>query len=151
MGGSVWPFLGQEAVARGEMTAWELRTNYRSVYRNIYVPKTIDLTAANRARAAWPWCGGNATLIGRSAAAVFGTNWIDADLAAELCRLDRRHPPGIRVPTYKLPAEDVCWVDDMRLTTPERTAFDIGRLLLPDRSIPVLDALVQATSRPTTS
>ena len=128
------------------MTAWELRTNYRSVYRNVYVPKTIDLTAASRARAAWLWCGGNATLIGRSAAAVFGTKLIDAELAAELCRLDRRHPPGIRVRTYKLPADDVCWVDDMRLTTPERTAFDIGRLLLPDRSIPVLDALVQATN-----
>ena len=48
--------------------------------------------------------------------------------------------------TYALDADDVCWVDDMRLTTPERTAFDIGRLLLPDRSIPVLDALVHTTN-----
>lgn len=46
--------------------------------------------------------------------------------------------------TFRLPLDDVCWVDDMRLTTVERTAFDIGRLLLPDRSIPVLDSLVNA-------
>ena len=142
----MWPFLGNEAVARGELSAWELRTNYRSVYRNVYIAKSAALTAADRAYAAWLWCGGDATLTGMSAAAVLGTKWIDANLAAEFRRLDRRHPPGIVVRTYALAPDDVYWVDDMRLTTPERTAFDIGRLLLPDRSIPVLDALAQATN-----
>ena len=45
MGAGWQPFLGQEAVARGELTAWELRTHYRSVYRNVYVPKSAVLTA----------------------------------------------------------------------------------------------------------
>jgi very-short-patch-repair endonuclease len=139
------PFLGQEAVARGELTAWELRTHYRSVYRNVYVAKSAVLTAAERARAAWLWCGGEATVIGRSAAALHGTKWIDADSAAELCRLDRRHPRGIKVRTYALSSDDECWIDDIRVTTPERTAFDIGRLHLPGKSVPVLDALVRAT------
>lgn len=146
MNASTRPFLGQEAVARGEISAWELRTRYRSVYRNVYIPRSAELTAADRARAAWLWCGGEATLMGLSAAAVLGTKWIDGSLAAELCRRDRRHPPRIKVCTFALPPEDVCWIDDMRLTTPERTAFDIGRRLLPDRSIPVLDALVRATN-----
>jgi Protein of unknown function (DUF559) len=140
------PFLGQEAVARGEMTAWELRTNHRRVYQNVYIPQSAVLTAAGRARAAWLWSGGDATLTGLSAAAIHGTKWIDANLAAELCRPDRRHPPGIKVRTFRLPPDDVCWVDDLRLTTPERTAFDIGRLLVPDRSVPVLDSLVNATN-----
>lgn len=139
------PFLGQEAVARGELSAWELRTQFSSVYRNVYVAKGAVLTAADRARAAWLWCGGEATLIGRSAAAMYGTNWIDGNLAAEICRLDRRHPPGIKVRTYALSADDVCWVDDIRLTTPQRTAFDVGRLYMFDKSVPVLDALVRAT------
>ncbi len=139
------PFLGNEAVARGELSAWELRRHYRAVYRNVYMSKSSVLTAALRARAAWLWCGGEATMIGRSAAALHGTKWIDAGSAAELCRLDRRHPRGIRVHTYALPTEDVCWIDDIRVTTPERTAFDIGRLHLPDNSIPVLDALARAT------
>lgn len=139
------PFLGQEAVARGELSAWELRTQFSSVYRNVYVANGAVLTAADRARAAWLWCGGEATLIGRSAAAMYGTNWIDGNLAAEICRLDRRHPPGIKVRTYALSADDVCWVDDIRLTTPQRTAFDVGRLYMFDKSVPVLDALVRAT------
>jgi len=145
--GAGWqPFLGQEAVARGELTPWELRTDYRSVYRNVYVPKSAVLTAADRARSAWLWCGGEATLIGSSAAAIYGTKWLDADRAAELCRRDRRHPPGITVRTYQLPPDDVNWVDDVRLTTPERTALDIGRLHLVDKSVPVLDALLRATN-----
>ncbi len=141
------PFLGQEAVAHGRMTAWELRTNNRRVYRNVYVPKSERLTAAARAKAAWLWSGGDATLVGISAAAVLGTKWIDGHVAAEICRRDRRHPPGIAVHTYALCDDDICWVDGMQLTTPERTAFDIGRRLLADRSIPVLDALLQATNR----
>jgi hypothetical protein len=145
MGGNMRPFLGQEAVATGEISSRDLRTLYRSVYRNVYIPNSAVLTAADRARAAWLWCGGEATLTGLSAAAVHGSKWIDANLAAEICRPDRRHPPGIKVRTFKLSPDDVCWLDDMRLTTPERTAFDIGRMLLPDRSIPILDALVQAT------
>jgi hypothetical protein len=140
------PFLGQEAVARGELSTRELRTHVQRVYRNVYIPQSAVLTAADRARAAWLWCGGEAALVGLSAAAIHGAKWIDANLAAEICRPDRRHPPGIKVRTFRLPPDDVCWVDDMRLTTPERTAFDIGRLLLPDRSVPILDALVQPTS-----
>jgi hypothetical protein len=140
------PFLGQEAVARGELSACELRTQFSSVYRNVYVANGAVLTATDRARAAWLWCGGEATLIGRSAAAMYGTNWIDGNLAAEICRLDGRHPPGIKVRTYALSADDVCWVDDIRLTTPQRTAFDLGRLYMFDKSVPVLDALVRATN-----
>ena len=139
------PFLGQEAIARGYLSAWELRTYYRSVYRNVYVSKSAILTAADRARAAWLWCGGEATLIGRSAAAIHGTKWIDGGLAAELCRLDRRHPPGIKIRTYAISSDDLCWIEDIRLTTRVRTAFDIGRLYMLDRSVPILDALVRAT------
>lgn len=138
-------FLGQEAVARGDLTARELRTHYQRVYQNVYLSKSSELTAADRARAAWLWCRGEATLVGLSAAAIYGTKWIDAHNAAEICRQDRRHPRGIKVRTFELPPDDVCWVDNMRLTTPARTAFDIGRSWLPDRSIPIIDALIQAT------
>lgn len=140
------PFLGQEAIAHGRMTPWELRMNHRHVYRNVYLPKSARITAVGRAKAAWLWCGGDATLVGISAAALHGTKWIDGHLAAEICRRDRRHPPGIAVHTYALGDDDACWVDGVRVTTPGRTAFDIGRRLLADRSIPLLDALLRATS-----
>jgi hypothetical protein len=49
MGVLDWPFLGREAVRRGEITTHELRRDYRSIYRNVYVPRQIALTAAVRA------------------------------------------------------------------------------------------------------
>ncbi len=141
-----WPFLGRQAVRQGEISAYHLRTKYRAVYRNVYVPKDAKLTALSRARAAWLWSAGAATLTGLSAAAVLGTKWLDADSPAELSRLDRHCPPGIVAHSYRLEASEVCFVSGLRITTPERTAFDIGRMLPPSRAIPILDALANATN-----
>ena len=146
MGDVDWPFLGWQAVRRGDVSAYQLRTQYRAVYRNVYVPKDATLTALSRAHAAWLWCGGDATLTGLSAASVLGTRWIDDDSPAELSRVDRHCPPGIVAHSYQLDASDVCSVNGIRVTTPERTAFDIGRTLLPRRAVPVLDALANATN-----
>lgn len=139
------PFLGWQAVRRGDISRYELRKSYRPVYRNVYVPSRARLTAATRARAAWLWSGGDAVLVGRSAAAVLGTKWIDARLPAEIARADRHGPPGIVVHTYELAVDEVCIVDGMRVTTPARTAFDIGRSGPAAQVVPVLDALLNAT------
>jgi len=145
MGGDEWPFLGRQAVRRGELTAWQLQRDYCAIYRNVYVSKRSTLTALTRARAAWLWSGGNAVLIGLSAAAVLGTRWLCATEPAEIHRSDRRAPSGITIRSYDLAATDLCLVDRVRVTTPARTAFDLGRLLPPSRSILVLDALSNAT------
>ncbi|MGC2652593.1 MAG: DUF559 domain-containing protein [Mycobacterium sp.] len=141
-----WPFLGRQAVLRGELSAHQLRTRYRAVYRNVYVPKGSALTAATRAHAAWLWSGGEATMVGLSAAALLNTKWIDAALPAELCRSDRHCPPGIVAHSYHLTKTDTCVVRGVRVTTPERSAFDIGRTLSADRALPILDALANATT-----
>jgi very-short-patch-repair endonuclease len=141
-----WPFLGQQAVRRGDLSAWKLQRDYRPVYRNVYVPKRATLTALTRARAAWLWSGGNATLTGLSAAAVLGTKWLHAGASAELCRLNRHCPPGIVVRSYGLENRETVIHNGIRVTGPERTAFDIGRLLPPQRSVPILDALANATN-----
>jgi hypothetical protein len=145
MGEDEWPFLGRQAVRRGELTAWQLQRDYRAVYRNVYLTKRSTLTALTRARAAWLWSGGDATLTGLSAAAVLGTRWLSAAEPAEVHRSDRRAPSGITIRSYDLAATDTCLVDRIRVTTPARTAFDIGRLLPQSGSIPVLDALSNAT------
>ncbi|WP_235434708.1 DUF559 domain-containing protein [Mycobacterium heckeshornense] len=146
MGGDEWPFLGRQAVRRGDISEYQLEKNYRAVYRNVYVPKHQPLSALTRARAAWLWSGGRATLAGLSAAAVLGTKWIDVDSPAELIRINRHVPPGVVVHSYTLDAREVCLVNGIRITTPERTAFDIGRTMPRDRAIPVLDALANATN-----
>ena len=141
-----WPFLGAAAVLRGDISAYQLRTRYRAVYRNVYVAKDAALTAVTRARAAWLWSGGEATLTGLSAAAILGTKWIDAARPAGLSRADRHCPPGIVAHSYRLDPADTCTVTGVRVTTPARTAFDIGRTLRADRAIPILDALSNATN-----
>ncbi len=141
-----WPFLGRQAVRRGEISAWRLQRDYRALYRNVYVSKDATLTALTRARAAWLWSGGGATMTGLSAAAVLGTKWLDAGEPAELRRANRHTPPGIVARSYDLDAREVFVRNGIRITTPERTAFDIGRSMSVNLSIPILDALSHATS-----
>jgi very-short-patch-repair endonuclease len=139
------PFLGRDAVRCGELTARRLHKDFVAIYRNVYVAKRTHVDAATRARAAWLWARGECTLVGLSAAAAFGTKWIDADLPAEICRDDRHAPDGIVIRGYQLSADEVCTVDGMRVTTPQRTAFDLGRMLPSSRAVVHLDALVRAT------
>lgn len=145
MGPDDWPFLGWQAVRRGDISAYRLRTEYRAVYRNVYLPKQAQLTALTRARAAWLWSGGDATLTGLSAAAVLGSKWIDGNIPAELSRVNRHAAPGIVVRSYRLHPSETCRVNGIRITTPERTAFDIGRTRPENRAVPILDALANAT------
>jgi hypothetical protein len=141
-----WPFLGRQAVRRGEISAWRLQRDYRAIYRNVYLSKDATLTALTRARAAWLWSGGDTTMTGLSAAAVLGTKWLDAGEPAELRRVNRHSPPGMVVRSYDLNAREVFVHNGIRITTPERTAFDIGRSMSANRSIPILDALAHATN-----
>jgi hypothetical protein len=141
-----WPFLGRQAVRRGEISAWRLQRDYRALYRNVYLSKDAVLTALTRAHAAWLWSGGDTTMTGLSAAAVLGTKWLDAGEPAELRRANRHAPPGIVVRSYDLDAREVFVRNGILITTPERTAFDIGRSMSVNRSIPILDALSHATN-----
>ena len=50
------------------------------------------------------------------------------------------------VRSYDLDTRETLIREGIRITTPERTAFDIGRSLSVSRSIPILDALSHATS-----
>lgn len=132
-------------MAGGTLTAYRLRCRYRALFRNVYVTQDADITALTRARGAWLWSGGAATLTGFSAAAVHGAKWLDANRPAELSRLNRHCPEGIVAHSYTIPAVETCVVDRMRVTTPARTAFDLGRTLATDRAVVVLDALANAT------
>lgn len=136
------PFLGREAVRAGILTAHELETKYRAVYRNVYLDSAVALTPLLRAQAAWLFAGPDAVISGLSAAAVHGTKWLDANAPAEIVRANRHAPPGLRVHSYALEPDDICVREGMRVTTVARTAFDLGRLLPHTQAVPVLDALL---------
>lgn len=145
MGEFEQPFRGSEAVDGNRLTRHGL-SSFRRLHRNVYVHKSVEVTALSRARAAWLWAGGDAVLAGRSAAAMHGTRWIGPREPADLIRSgSRRSVGGIVVHADSLLPGEVCEVDGMLATTPARTAFDLGRWLPGDRAVEVLDALSRAT------
>jgi very-short-patch-repair endonuclease len=137
------PFVGSQALKRGALTRRELRTRYRAVFRDVYIGEDAQLTAASKAHAAWLSTG--ATLAGLSAAAVLGTKWLDVSAPAEIVRADRHGQQGIVVRSHRLADDEVRTIRGMRLTTAPRTAFDIGCGLPLADSVPILDALLNAT------
>ncbi|MCV7017430.1 DUF559 domain-containing protein [Mycolicibacterium aichiense] len=137
------PFIGSAAVRRGDVTRRALIRKHRAIYRDVYLSRDIELTAQLRARAAYLATG--ATLCGLSAAAAFGTKWLDPSAPAEIIRADRHAPRGIVVHTWALASDETCLTRSMWVTTAARTAFDIGRYMNPQRAIPIVDALMNAT------
>jgi very-short-patch-repair endonuclease len=140
-----WPFLGTEALARGAVNRYQLRTRYDTVFRNVYVPKGQALTAADKALAAWLWSGRRATVAGLSAAALLGTRWIDANRPAELNQASQHKTKGIVLHSDELRDDESCYVREVLVTTPARTAFDLGRRRGLTAAVIRLDALMQAT------
>jgi hypothetical protein len=139
------PFLGTEALAAGDVSRRSLRNGYRAVYRNVYVPNGLELTAVSRAVAAWLWSGRQATVTGLSAAALHGARWIDAGLPAELNRASGKGVHGIVIHRDELADDEVRVRNGICMSTPARTAFDLGRRGGFTRAVIRLDALARAT------
>ena len=137
------PFTGSVAVRRGTLTRHALARDYRSLYRDVYLPRDLEVTALVRAQAAWVSSG--ATLCGISAAAAWGTKWLDPSAPAEVLRRDRHSQRGITVRSFRVHDDEIALAGSLAVTTAARTAFDIGRIHCPDKAIPILDALLAAT------
>ena len=54
---------GSEALSSGRLTRHDLRTQYIKLHRNVYAPIDLELTALDRAFAAWLWSRGEATFL----------------------------------------------------------------------------------------
>ncbi|MGJ6122644.1 type IV toxin-antitoxin system AbiEi family antitoxin [Mycolicibacterium sp. Y3] len=138
------PFLGSEAVAAGTLKKHQLRSGFRSVLPNVYVSRDLTLTTALRAKAAWLWSHRQGVVAGRTAAALHGAKWIDAAAPVELIWGNARAPAGVRTRAMSLRTEEVCEVAGLPVTTPERTAFDLGRRGPLQHAVAALDALCRA-------
>ncbi len=141
-----WPFLGSEALAAKAFPERAMRAIYEPVYPGVYVPFGIELTASQRARAAWLWSRRRAVVAGNSAAALLGAKWVSASLDAELVHDNRKPPKRIVVHSDTLPPDEMLTVDGIAVTSPARTAFDIGRRTTNRlQAVQRLDALTNAT------
>lgn len=140
------PFPGSWAVQSGLLTRWELRHDYDRLHPNVYVRKGTVLCARGKAHAATHWAKGDCVVVGLSAAAMHGSKWISPCAPAELVRAQRcRTPPGIVGHRDVLRGDEVCVIDNLRVSTAARTAFDLGRRLPLTDAIARVDALANAT------
>ncbi|BBY45232.1 hypothetical protein A5765_04025 [Mycolicibacterium celeriflavum] len=141
-----WPFVGTEALSTGIISERAMRRLYAPMYPGVYVPRDATVSAQHRALAAWLWSKRRGVVAGLSAAAMLKTKWIDPSEAAELIHDNRRPPPKLVVRTERVLPNEVTTLGEMRVTTPARTAFDLGRHL-ESRTVAVqrLDALANAT------
>lgn len=129
----------------GALSARQLMRFYTAVYPGVYVPRGAELSATQRARAAWLWSRRAGVVAGLSASATLGARWIEPTDPAELVHTNRRAPVALTVHTDALRAGESLVVDGMRVTTAARTAFDLGRRLPETDAVQRIDALMNAT------
>ncbi len=138
-------FIGSEAIASGQLTEYELRRWYQPIYRDVYVARSIDPSLGDRTWAAWLWSKRRAVIAGLAAAALHGSRWVDVHEPIELIARSARSHKGLIVRNQTLAGDEITKVGGLPVTTPVRTAFDLGRHLDTDTAIVRLDALKWAT------
>ncbi|ODR04890.1 hypothetical protein BHQ21_16105 [Mycobacterium sherrisii] len=139
------PFIGSEALAAGALNRHQLRTRYRAVFPNVYLPRHVEASLQVRIVAAWLWSKRRGIVAGAAAAAWHGSKWIPDGVPVELLHASTRTPRGIVTRRDTLLDNEIQVIAGLRVTTPERTAFDIGRHGAIRSAVVRLDALAQAT------
>ncbi|MCV7419777.1 DUF559 domain-containing protein [Mycobacterium yunnanensis] len=130
-------------MARGHFTRRTLRSRNQMIHRNVFLPAGHEVTARDRAVAAWLWSGRRATVAGLSASVLHGSQWVSPTEPAELTRTEASSN-GIVVHRETLFDDEVTAVDGMSVTTPARTVFDLGRRKGFEKAVIRVDALANA-------
>jgi hypothetical protein len=138
------PFIGSGAVRAGVISGYQLRTQYRGLYPDVYVPDFIDPTLRMRTVGAWLWSDKRAVVAGLAAAALHGSSWIDDDIPVELIWQNTHPPVGLIVRNERLQDDEITRVAGIPVTSRIRTAFDIGRRFERGEAVARLDALMRA-------
>jgi hypothetical protein len=138
-------FIGTERLVSGSLTRSQLRWNYASIFPGVYVPRAAVTDLRSRIAGAWLWSGRDGIIAGRAAASLHGAEWIDADTNIELIGGRDRSPKGIVIRNERIHADEVVEIGGMLVTSPARTALDLGRHLQRDEAVRHLDALARAS------
>lgn len=136
-------FLGREALGGG-MNRHDLRRWYRPMFRGVYIPKTARPSLADRATGAWLTSDRSAVIAGVAASALHGANWVDDTEPIEILVAERRRQRGLVVRMDRYAEDEVMTACGLPVTTPARTAFDLGRHQPRAVALGRLDALVRA-------
>ena len=139
------PFIGSEAVEAGALSKTTLRSRYRRLFPDVYLNRESDLNATVLAKAGWLWSGRKGVVAGRSAAALLGADWITADTPVDLMHGNRNTPHRIKTHADQFTEDQVICVDGIPVTSPARTALDLGCWYPIGQAMACLDALARAT------
>lgn len=137
-------FLGSEALRQRKLTPYQLRTGFRTVFPDVYLPVGAPATLRISSEAAWLWSGRRGVLAGLAAAALHGSKWIDDEEPIELIWRNPHAPPGVITRNQRVESDELTRVVGLPVTTSARTAFDLARLLPAGEAVARLDALARA-------
>nr|WP_239028408.1 DUF559 domain-containing protein [Pseudonocardia acidicola] len=150
MGG---PFRGSVAIGCGLVTAGALRgPRYRRLFPDVYLAAEIEPTLAVRSQAGYLLVahrGG--ALAGYSAAALLGAECAPGNAPAEVVvpAGALRARPGLLVRRERLDPADVLMAAGCRVTSPQRTAWDLARRLELTEAVVAVDTLARGRFAPT--
>ncbi len=136
-------FLGREALGDG-LSRHDLRRWYRPMFRGVYIPKNALPLLADRALGAWLTTDRTGVIGGVAASALHGAQWVRDDEPIEVLVGERRRQSGLVVRMDRVADDEVMEVDGLLVTTPARTAFDLGRHQRRTAALARLDALMSA-------
>lgn len=139
------PFIGSEAVAAGTLTKTQLTTRCRRLFSDVYVPRDLDVDATVRAKAGWLWTRRRGVVAGFAAAALHGSRWVDDHLVVQLIHDNRRNPPGVQTHRDRIDDDEIVLIAGMPVTSPARTALDLGCWYPRMSAVAGIDALARAT------
>jgi hypothetical protein len=139
------PFIGSEAVAAGTLTKTQLTTRCRRLFSDVYVPRDLDVDATVRAKAGWLWTRRRGVVAGFAAAALHGSRWVDDHLVVQLIHDNRRNPPGVQTHRDRVDDDEIVLIAGMPVTSPARTALDLGCWYPTMSAVAGIDALARAT------
>lgn len=138
-------FRGSEAVRRGRLTPYQLRTYFRAIYPDVYLAAGATPSLRMRSVAAWLWTKRRGILAGLAAAALHGSAWVDDDAPIELIWVNPHAPDGVITRNLHVESDEVTHVAGLPATTLARTAFDLARQSPTGPAVARLDALMRAT------
>jgi hypothetical protein len=138
------PFLGSEAVAGGLVSRDQLRgPRFRRVFPDVYLPSSVELDLVTRSMAAYLLVRDRDGVLGGYSAAVLldaGCGPYPAPAEVIVPRRARAHP-GLRITRGEVTGADRVLVEGCRVTTPLRTAWDLGRRPNLVEAVVAVDAL----------
>ncbi|MEH3157186.1 MAG: hypothetical protein PGN29_18430 [Gordonia paraffinivorans] len=145
---AIQPFLLTDSGLPSWMTPRTITRDFVRLHRGVYADPRIPLDPVGTIRAAWLRAGPETVVGGVSAAVLHGATFFDVTGHVELIRDPNgqgRRTRGVRIIRAELNPADVVTVHGMPVTSPVRTAFDLGRRGPAWMGLAHLDDITRAT------